>query len=327
MIPAAVIVAADDAYAQRAQFYADVAAGLYAKAADEGEAYLTQHPGDEQFALDVAYAELSAGRREKATARFQALAKSQNATVAKAASNQLAAMSLGNRPYAYSPDRGYAYASSDYESRFADLFNFGSIRYDLTAPAWAIPYAAFQVSYDTRSGVPGAAQIYNDNAAVVGAGLRFPVGTTGYGYFFAQGGYSFGLRGQRSFPEDRIGFAYSRDYGSTAAPQPHEALYDSVAQYSRFSNTIAYSQGSYDFSIHDFPMRPIAEYFLALDTQRLYYNNYANLYGGVLVRGSASWNLRTEVFTGNYLGRGLALPENHGYRGIRVLGVFGAGFR
>jgi hypothetical protein len=328
VIPA-VVVAADEDYAARAQFYADVAAGRYAKAADEGEAYLAKHPADEQFALDVAYAELSANRRAQATARFETLEKSSNATVAKAARNQLAAMAPESGSAAgggYLGTHGYAYAYSDYESRFADLFNAGFVRYDLGRPSAAIPYVAFHLTYDTRSGAPGVAQIYNDNAAVTSLGVRFPLGI--YGYGFAEGGYSCGLRGQPSFPEDRFGFAFSRDYGSTGAPQPHALLDGSIAEYSRFvGNVITYAQGSYDVSIHDASMRPIAGGSIALDAHRLYYNNYAEAYAGVLVRGSPVWSIRAVALTGTYLGRGIDPPSNPSYRGIRVLGVFGVNVR
>ncbi len=325
MIPA-IVVAADADYATRAKFYDDVRAGNYAAAADEGEAYLAKHPGDQQFALDVAYAELNAGRRAAALARFQSLEASADPKIAQQARNQVAAMSSGVGSGGYGGTRGYAYAYSDYETRFADLFNGGFVRYDLGRRAWAIPYVAFQFTYDTRSGAPGVAQIYNDNAAVTSAGLRFPLGV--YGYAFAQGGYSAGLRSQPSFPEDRFGFAYSRDFGSTAAPQPHALLDGSLAEYSRFQgNIIGYAQGSYDVSLNEQPLRAIGGGAFAFDAHRLYYNNYAEAYAGLLVRGSPVWSIRAVALTGTYLPRGIDPPIDRSYRGFRVLGVIGVDVR
>lgn len=320
---AAIVVAADADYALRAAFYDEVRAKNYTKAADDGEAYLAKHPDDRAFALDVAYAELSAGRRAQAIARFEQLAASGDPKVAPAARAQLAAMNGGGgSAAAYVPPRGYAYAYSDYESRFADVFSGGFVRYDLAKWAPVIPYAALNVTYDTRSGAPGVAQIYNDNAAVLGAGLRFP--TSVYGYGFIQAGYSQGLRKQRSFWEDRFGYAYSRDYGDTARPQPHAQTNFSIADYSRFqSNVISYVQGSYDVSLNNQPLRAIGGGTMAFDAHRLYYNNYAEAYAGLMVRGSPVWYVRGVALTGVYLGRGVDRPADPSYRGFRVLGVIG----
>ncbi|HTA40244.1 MAG TPA: hypothetical protein VK760_14265 [Candidatus Acidoferrales bacterium] len=322
MILAAIVVAADEDYALRVKFYDDVRAANYAAAADEGEAYLAKHPDDEAFALDVAYAELNAGRRAQAEARFRTLASSGNAKVGEPAQKQLAAMSGASGSANTGGTRGYAYAYSDYESRFADVFNGAFVRYDLEGPSPAIPYLAFHLTYDTRSGAPGVAQIYNDNAAVFNGGVRFPIGTYGYGFFEA--GYSAGLRRQPSFLEDRYGFAYSRDYGTLSERKPHALLNGSIADYSRFAaNIIGYGQASYDVTIAQ-PLRAIAGGTVAFDTHRLYYNNYAEGYAGLVVRGSPVWYVRAVALTGTYTGRGVDPPSDPSYRGYRVLAVFGA---
>lgn len=322
-VPAAIVATAAEDYAAKQKFYDDVRAGNYAQAADEGAAYVAAHPGDVRFALDVAYAQISAGRRAQAIELLRTLAHAADPDVAHKAQAQLAVMEQpGSPPGAYTGTHGYAYAYSDYESRFADLFNGALVRYDLGPPAWAIPYVALHLTYDTRSGVPGVAQVYNDNAAATDAGLRFPLGV--YGYGFAEGGYSFGLRGQESFPEDRFGFAYSRDFGNSGTPQPHALLDGSLVEYSRFQgNIIAYAQASYDVSAAQPPLRPIFGGSLAFDAHRLYYNNYAEAYAGWLVRASPVWNVRAVALTGTYLNRGFDLPENRSYRGFRILGVMG----
>jgi tetratricopeptide (TPR) repeat protein len=306
----------------RARFYDEVRSGNYKTAAADGETYLEKHPNDAPFALDVAFAELNAGMRAQAIARFRALEKSADPAVAKTATAQLAAMSGSGGGSV----RGYAYAYTDYESRFADLFNVGLVRYDLGRAAWAIPYAALHLTYDTRSGAPGVAQIYNDNAAVTSAGLRFPLGV--YGYGFAEGGWSTGLRRQPSFGEDRFGFAFSRDYGDTAGSKPHALLDGSLAEYSRFvGNVITYAQGSYDVSVNNPPLRALAGGTVALDAHRLYYNNYAEGYAGLLFRASPVWSIRAVALTGTYLGRGINPPADPSYRGFRVLGVIGVNVR
>lgn len=318
---------ADAAYAMREAFYSDVARKDYTQALAAGYAYLSDHPSDDAFALDVAYAELAAGKRDAAVARLTKLQSSPNATVAQAAAKQLAAMSSGSVSRTGSAwDRGYVYAYGDYESRFADIFSGVNARYDFTRGVIR-PYAALNVSYDTRSGVPGASQIFNDDAAVISAGLRAPLGKNEYGYLFALGGYSIGLRGQPDYGDVRYGIAYSRDYGSLFTAKPHTQVNFSAAVYSRYQgNAISYLQGSHDARIAG-ALRGFAGVTFAGDVHRLYYNNFAEGYAGLIVPVSDQINLRILGVQGTYLPRGIDRPVPATYSGYRALLVFGAGFQ
>src|SRR6516165_856088 len=130
-------------------------------------------------------------------------------------------------------------ASVRYESQFADVIFEADGRYDLIPHGPVLPYAKLIVGYDTRSGVPGIDQVFNENAIIPAVGVRAPFGAEEYAEVFAQGGYSFGLRGQRSFPESRWGFDYSRDYGSSFLnPHPHAELNGELVAYSRFAGNI-----------------------------------------------------------------------------------------
>jgi len=221
------------------------------------------------------------------------------------------------------PDR-YAYAYGDYESRFADVFSGINARYDFSGGTIR-PYAALNVSYDTRSGVPGASQIFNDDAAVISAGLRAPLGKNEYGYLFALGGYSIGLRGQPDYGDVRYGIAYSRDYGTLFTAKPHTQVNVSAAVYSRYQgNAISYLQGSHDARIAG-ALRGIAGLTLAADSHRLYYNNFAEGYAGLIVPVSDQINLRFVGVQGTYLPRGIDRPVPATYSGYRALLVFGAG--
>ena len=326
-VPAAATAApaADGDYAMRQAFYAAVARKDYTRALAAAYAYLAAHPTDDAFALDVAYAELADGKRDAAAGRLTKLQSSSDAAVAQAAAKQLAAMSSESVSQTGAAwDRGYAYAYGDYESRFADVFSGINARYDFSGGTIR-PYAALNVSYDTRSGVPGASQIFNDDAAVISAGLRAPLGKNEYGYLFALGGYSIGLRGQPDYGDVRYGIAYSRDYGTLFTAKPHTQVNVSAAVYSRYQgNAISYLQGSHDARIAG-ALRGIAGLTLAADSHRLYYNNFAEGYAGLIVPVSDQINLRFVGVQGTYLPRGIDRPVPATYSGYRALLVFGAG--
>jgi hypothetical protein len=327
VIPAAV-VAVDSSYAERTAFYDAVKRQDYAHAVQLGEAYAQTHPHDDAFALDLAYAEINAGRREQALALLQRLSTSKNATVASAASKQYAAMNgaaVANAPapvpappVQYKPPPGYAYVYSQYESALADIFSGAFVRYDLLDPATGIrPFAALHLSYDTRSGVPGFGQVYNDNAAVFDAGLRDPTGA--YGYLFIEGGYSAGLRGQKSFPEVRYGYNWSRDYGAFDGPN-HALLDGSFATYSRYQgNTLGYLAPSYDVRLSG-PLRALAGVTYSFDMRGIPGNDFVDVYAGPMARVSHAWQLRTVAVRRMYL-----TPSPANYTGLRVLFVYGSG--
>ncbi len=210
-------------------------------------------------------------------------------------------------------------ASVEYESQFADVIFSGSARYDLIPHGTVLPYAKLLVDYDTRSGVPGLGEVFNTDAIVPSLGIRAPLGRDEYGELFVQGGYSFGLRSQPSFPETRWGFDYSRDYGSSFHTVfPHLQVNGELIDYSRFAgNTIGLAYAYYDARIVT-SLRALIGGDVSFDTHREYANNYGEVYGGFLVPLSEELDLQLAGVEGVYLSRGVDVPAQPWYSSVRV---------
>jgi hypothetical protein len=207
-----------------------------------------------------------------------------------------------------------------YESRYADFIFSASGRHDLGSQGLVLPYVDLDVAYDTRSGVPGVAEVYNEDAVIPAFGLRAPLDADQYGELFLQGGYSFGLRSQPSFPETRYGFDYSREYGSSfGSVYPHAELNGNLTVYSRFAGNLigtvdAYSDARLTTSLHT-----LVGAVVSFDNHREYANNYAEAYSGFLVPFSSELTLRVAGVEGAYLSRGVDVPERPFYSSVRVV--------
>lgn len=211
-------------------------------------------------------------------------------------------------------------ASAEYDSQFADVLFNADARRDLVVYGTIVPYADLIVGYDTRSSaVPGLSAIYNEDAVIPSVGVRYPFGVFEYGELFAQAGYSFGLRGQLSYPETRYGFDYARDYGfSFQSAYPHGEVAAEIADYSRFSgNVIGDAEAYYDARLTPW-LRPIVGADLGFDTHREYGNNYVEAYGGFMVPLSPVFDFRFVGLAGTYLSRGVDRPSPPAYSGIRL---------
>ncbi|HVA32829.1 MAG TPA: hypothetical protein VNG31_01700 [Candidatus Baltobacteraceae bacterium] len=208
-------------------------------------------------------------------------------------------------------------ASSEYDSRFADIVNNVEVRRELGGGELA-PYAAIDLEYDTRSGVPGIADVYNDNAAVARLGYRFALDPGGFSSAFATGGYSFGLRGQSSFPETRYGIEYARSFGSESVDRPNANVAASVTAYSRYQgNVIAEGSLEYETPLTT-RLRTSTGTDLSLDDRREYENNYAEAFGGIRWSFAPALSLRVVGVAGTYLPRGVDPPSTRSYAGIRA---------
>lgn len=210
-------------------------------------------------------------------------------------------------------------ATLEYESQYADVILNGEVRYDVGTGGAVLPYAKVIVGYDTRSGIPGLGEVYNENAVIPSFGFRAPLGTEQYGELFLQGGYSFGLRGQLSFPETRWGFDFSRDYGSSfRSVYPHSELSGDATAYSRFAgNFIGYAEGFTDARLTP-SIRTLFGADVSFDTHREYGNNYAEAYAGLLIPFSALLDLRLAGVEGIYLSRGVDVPKPASYSTFRL---------
>jgi len=210
-------------------------------------------------------------------------------------------------------------ADAEYESKYADVIFNATARFDLTARGVVLPYAELIAGYDTRSAVPGLGEVYNEDALVPSFGFRAPFGEQQYAELFVQGGYSFGLRGQFSFPETRYGFDYLRDYGTSfLSPRPHAEVYGDLVDYSRFAgNAIGYGDAYYDARLTQ-SLRALAGADVSFDDHREYGNNYAEAYGGLLVPLSPLLDLQLAGVEGTYLSRGIDAPKPPAYSSVRI---------
>lgn len=210
-------------------------------------------------------------------------------------------------------------ASVEYDSQFADVLFNADARRDFFYYGTIVPYADLIVGYDTSPSVAGLSQVESENAVIPSLGVRYPFGVYEYGELFAQAGYSFGLRGQPSYPETRYGFDYARDYGvSFQSAYPHGEVVAEVANYSRFAgNIISLAQAYYDARLTP-GLRPIVGADLGFDTHREYSNNYLEAYGGFLVPLSTVFDFRFVGVEGTYLSRGVDRPSPPWYSGIRI---------
>lgn len=215
--------------------------------------------------------------------------------------------------------RGAVDAGVRYESRFADVIFAAAARYDLSTEGAVLPYATLNFDYDTRSGVPGIDEVYNDNAVVPALGLRAPLGEEQYAYLYARAGYSFGLRGQTSFPDTRWGFDYSRDYGeSFLSAYPHAQLNANISAYSRYAGNVIGSIDAFSDARLTSYLRTMAGAVVAFDDHRDYGNNYVEAYAGLMIPFSPELDLRLAGVEGTYLSRGVDVPKPASYSSIRV---------
>jgi len=217
------------------------------------------------------------------------------------------------------PARSEVDASAEYDSEFADVIVDLTARYDLITRGTVLPYARLILSYDTQPSTPGLSEIYNEDAVIPSAGLRLPLGSERYGEIFVQGGYSFGLQGQLSFPETRFGFDYSRDYGSSfQSAYPHAQLNGELIDYSRFAgNIIGAADAHYDARLAT-SLRALIGADLSFDDHREYGDNYAEAYGGFRIPLASELDLDLTGVEGFYFSRGIDRPNPASYSSFRI---------
>jgi hypothetical protein len=188
------------------------------------------------------------------------------------------------------------------------------------------PYARVVVGDDTRSTVPDLGQIYNQDAIIPALGFRAPFGEQQYAEIFVQGGYSFGLHGQYSFPESRWGFDYSRDYGTSfLSAYPHAEVNAEIVEFSRFfGNIISFNNAFYDVRLTG-SLRGVVGVTLSFDDHREYANNYAEANAGFLVPLSSELNFVVSGVEGTFLSRGVDVPKPPSYSSFRIVLVESSG--
>jgi|GEM_PF-5181381 tetratricopeptide (TPR) repeat protein len=342
--PAIIAQVADDEL-----FYTYVKQKRYADAIDPGMRYLEAHPENDDFACDLAYALLDLGRTDDARKLLRAhaaylrahpdrasvwldlsykdadakryhdaiddvdayLAIKPNDVAAKAQRTAYGQAAWGGPRYT-------SYGYTQYEGRFSDTLVGIDQTYALAPQSAVQPYVATHLSEDTRSGAPGASQIFNDNALIADAGLRSKFGS--YLLGFIEGGVGIGLRGQGTISDLRYGLEYSRQFA--AAPLASTTVNVSAVMYSRYAgNGIMYYNVMHDFAGHR--LRPVVGINGGIDTHGVFGNNFAEAEGGVDV-GTSAFTLRVLGVRGYYFQRGSALTAPP-YSTLRVQMIFSAG--
>ncbi|GAC1387850.1 MAG: hypothetical protein NVSMB31_00840 [Vulcanimicrobiaceae bacterium] len=299
--------------------YDESGRGNHAAAAALLRTYLAGKPDDDQARLQLAYELEAIGSHAEASQIFSTLASSTNADIAaKAKAALVPASSAGGGPNA---PRGSVYGYVMHDSRFADTFYGADATYVL-ARSRIEPYVVAHYSSDTRSGAPGASDVFNDNALVLNGGLRTALGS--HASVFIEGGVSQGLRGQRSISDFRTGVTYFAQFGMPKTAMT--TINASAVEYSRFAGNAIF----YGNVLHEVPLgahlRAVAGFNTALDIHRDYFNNFGELTGG-LEAISGPVTLRMVRVYGTYFNRGVSRPENVDYQSTRAELIFGFAFR
>ena len=296
--------------------YLDADLALLDFAIADIDRYIALQPGDERAKLQRAYYLDSAKHTGAAYTAFAALQTSNEPEVAKAAKAEVAVRTTTPAK----PSHGDVFGYVQNESRFGDNFYGFDARHTLGRGAIS-PYVVLHYTADTRSGASQGAQIFNDNAAVIDLGVRARIGANGP-YAFVEAGEGFGLLNQGNHTDLRYGLAYSGDFGNEL--RGHTSLDASIATYSRYANnTIIYGDIAHDFPLRD-RLRWLVGANVALDTQRVYSNNYGELFGGVEYN-ARNVEIRLVGVGGTYLSRGIGVPTQHTYTTIRPQVLFGFG--
>lgn len=266
--------------------------------------------------LQRAYILASLGRPNESTPLFQELAQSPLADVRLKAETELSAVSTGGAP---SRHWTHLYAAPYYDTRWKTLFYQAHIQhgYDLTDDRRFSAYGKASISGDNKSqGVGLAPLIISDNTLLLAVGVRVkPLAGL---MIDVQEGLAFDLIDKGSGMKTRGDFRAVAVYGTgiyapfsvhpelTMPMTPFADLYASAGYYSRYTNGIAYAQGR--LGLHALEVkRTSADVYARLDlvgdTERLFYNNLAEIGVGFRLTPNVDWGLHfvAEYHRGFYL--------------------------
>ena len=320
----------------------------FARAMIYGEQYLALNPGDNAFAMDLAYAYLSDDNVEAAralavghAAYFKSNPKAATLWMDisyKDAANKEYRRAAGDVDAYLSFDPGDAsataqrtsyveaywggpryqnYGYTQYEQRFADVFFGMDQTFALAPPKRVQPYVGLYLTEDTRSGAPGSPQIYSDNALIADVGLRVPVGTNVTA--FVEGGAGVGLRGQGTITDLRYGVRYFEQWA--ARPGSYTTVDASAAFYSRYGgNFISYYSVDHDFGGRI--IRPLIGINGGLDSHNQFGNNFIEGIAGFQA-GTPALSFQLLQVEGTYLTRGLNPAPKAPYTSLRANLFFG----
>lgn len=335
-----------------------VLAILYAQAIEEFQRVLTVKESDVITRMELAYAYIKAGELERAIKQFQIVKQLDPANmraclelgylynkigeVSKARAEFEFVVLRGNELEAKqaneamrhlpttqsSPPKerlfwGSVYSNGTNYSRWSNAVVYFQLKEGIQ-PYFLRPlqlYVAMNVVKDTESRSGRYPQIFSDNIAEVGLGVRvkpFKINL----YLYIEGYAGVWLIEQpgkeRSFLETKAGFNYYQGWGSLFPIKEKDKdfilpfeyfgeFYTDVSYYSRFDdNIIGYIQTRQGLKLLQYKDKTLDAYVrmnLVADTNREFFNNIGEIGGGVRFRPSSRVNmdLHLEYIKGYYL--------------------------
>ena len=276
--------------------------------------------GSDEFRdrLEIGYVKRRLGDREGALQSFTAARAAPDAAIASSARESIEAMSAQLAPNAATsaapipttvvPQSGgwirplFAdfYAAPLYQTRFSNaiaqlVIRVGTVAAERTRLS---PYLSLRVTRDSRSRGGLQPVVFSDNIAVPAIGMRLqPLRGTSLEslYLYAEAGTAIELvdagQARRARSDLRAGSFYIGQWRmGSAAPTDRTPLllmtdiYVDASYYSRFENTIGSANFRESLRLYDNGGRGLdlfARLYTIGDAQRVYYNNAAEMAGGI----------------------------------------------
>ncbi len=298
---------ANDRVALAQLAYLDIRAGDKPAAIQDIERLRALNAITPELELQIGYLYYAQRRLEPARLAFERALKYDDPAIKTKAQSALAVIE------AEAPRRWTSlYLDTQYMERFHDQILDGDARaYQRLGPEWPVSfYAHARLLRDTASHAGALPQIFSDNAALFGGGL-FLQSLRAHWYVNAEGNEAYlfkeNTRGKTDWvPDWRAWGGYFRSWPEKPKRLGFEAN-GSIGFYSRYQHdTISYLQPREVaglFHLGSFAFTGFVQENFSLDTNRLFYNNVAEVTPGLEIRSLRLpvASLRAEYVRGWYL--------------------------
>lgn len=299
---------------------------------------------DYQIKLQIGYLYDAIKEKELAIQAFRRALTTNDAEIKSKAETALKNLSSETPPVGSTFSE--IYAAPFYQSRFKNFIAPAFVRYGVVIQSSRRVelYGSFRFSHDTRSTGGSAPQIFSDNFSVLGVGLRarpFKNNLT----FYGEAGLAFNMKRNalstiRTRSDFRVGVNYFKEWSEKETETKKATmplawfgdLYFDASYYSRFrNNVIAYAQvreGLRLFQLRKTSVDGFGRVGLVKDTRRDFYNNLAELGGGLRFTPykPLGFSINAEYVRGFYFGlerTGEPNPYKSQYNDFRISLVFG----
>ena len=310
----------------------------------EFEVVETLDPNDYQNKLQIGYLYDSIKEKELARQAFKRALATNDAEIKNKAETAL--KNLDSETPLVGSTFSEVYIAPFYQSRFKNFIAPAFVRYGVVIQSsrQVELYGSFRFSHDTRSTGGSAPQIFSDNFSVLGVGLRtrpFKNNLT----FYGEAGIAFNMKRNslstvRTRSDFRVGVNYFKEWSEKETETEKATMpltwfgdfYFDASYYSRFrNNVIGYAQAREGLRLFQFNKTSVDGYGrvgLVKDTRRDFYNNLAELGGGLRFTPykPLGFSINAEYVRGFYFGlerAGEPNPYKSQYNDFRVSLVFG----